>query len=370
MRKLKYLHISKCPIIKGHIRDIIYDLNRSTYYYIPKELTNFINEINGRYIEDINYLISRNLVYEEYLSFLIEKEIVLMVNEKHYNGFTPLNLKYISPEIISSLIFIIENELSFKFSFIVEFIEKMSVKTLTILVTLNHFLKLEEYLECLKGSTLCNIEILIKSELNYNVSEFNKLFYINHSLRLICFFNSDKNETVYSDFPGRRFFFTSQNVNMKNIDFIDNSYFHVNMKNYMESHSKNLFYNKKIILDSNGKLYADLSKERIISDLSEINYDMIGDLFSNNIWNISKNNIEVCKDCEHRYMCLDPRYPVQISRKKYYFNTECNYNPYIAKWQGEDGYLSLKDSGIQISKDGTAINNKLLNKINSNLYEN
>lgn len=52
------------------------------------------------------------------------------------------------------------------------------------------------------------------------------------------------------------------------------------------------------------------------------------------------------------------------------FNTECNYNPYIAKWQGEDGYLSLKDSGIQISKDGTAINNKLLNKINSNLYEN
>ncbi len=39
-------------------------------------------------------------------------------------------------------------------------------------------------------------------------------------------------------------------------------------------------------------------------------------------------------DCEYRYMCMDGR-PTPSS-------IECPYNPYIAKWKGQEGWISVE----------------------------
>lgn len=50
-------------------------------------------------------------------------------------------------------------------------------------------------------------------------------------------------------------------------------------------------------------------------------------------WNITKDQCEVCKDCEHRYSCIDSRGPVkQIKESTYYFKEACNYDPYTNEW--------------------------------------
>ncbi|WP_109437959.1 SPASM domain-containing protein [Aquimarina sp. AU119] len=45
-------------------------------------------------------------------------------------------------------------------------------------------------------------------------------------------------------------------------------------------------------------------------------------------WDIPKDKIEVCKDCEFRYVCNDARIPLKRDGKTYYFEESCTYDPY------------------------------------------
>ena len=51
-------------------------------------------------------------------------------------------------------------------------------------------------------------------------------------------------------------------------------------------------------------------------------------------WNISKSSIQVCRDCEFRYMCSDDRVPIPVEGQVgvYKHETPCFYDPYQAIW--------------------------------------
>ena len=40
-------------------------------------------------------------------------------------------------------------------------------------------------------------------------------------------------------------------------------------------------------------------------------------------------------------MCIDPRIPEINNKNSWKCKIECQYNPYIAKWGGEEGYESI-----------------------------
>jgi len=50
-------------------------------------------------------------------------------------------------------------------------------------------------------------------------------------------------------------------------------------------------------------------------------------------WDMSKDEIEVCKDCEYRYACFDCR-PVERRTKDVRSrNRYCMYDPYSGEWK-------------------------------------
>jgi len=70
-------------------------------------------------------------------------------------------------------------------------------------------------------------------------------------------------------------------------------------------------------------------------------------LFSNKTdkWRISKDRILICRDCEHRYICMDSREPeVSSVSDLHTYDSDCRYNPYIALWGHEKGYETVKKS--------------------------
>jgi radical SAM protein with 4Fe4S-binding SPASM domain len=49
------------------------------------------------------------------------------------------------------------------------------------------------------------------------------------------------------------------------------------------------------------------------------------------LWRINKDVVDVCRDCEFRYICTDCRAYTQTGG--YYSKPrKCNYDPYEAKW--------------------------------------
>ena len=76
------------------------------------------------------------------------------------------------------------------------------------------------------------------------------------------------------------------------------------------------------------------------TEVGNINRDHLKDMISerrfNSFWDISKNNIEVCKDCEYKYNCHDCRLnsvnPDEDFTLKPLF---CTYDPYTGEGNKE-----------------------------------
>ena len=62
-------------------------------------------------------------------------------------------------------------------------------------------------------------------------------------------------------------------------------------------------------------------------------------------WDINKDEIEICKDCEFRHMCLDCRVFIDDPNNAYSRPSKCGYNPYICKWEGEEGFVPINEIG-------------------------
>ena len=85
--------------------------------------------------------------------------------------------------------------------------------------------------------------------------------------------------------------------------------------------------------------------------------------------NQNKENIEVCKNCELRYICCDRRIPRTSKKGLSKYENECEYNPYISKFYYEKDFESLKDSGITLNDQNELnINQVKLKKLNKKIW--
>lgn len=50
------------------------------------------------------------------------------------------------------------------------------------------------------------------------------------------------------------------------------------------------------------------------------------------LWKIIKDDVEVCKDCEFRYICTDCR-AFQEEDSNLLKPKKCSYNPYNCEWE-------------------------------------
>jgi hypothetical protein len=86
------------------------------------------------------------------------------------------------------------------------------------------------------------------------------------------------------------------------------------------------------------------------------------------IRNATKDKTQVCCDCEFRNICNDTRRPKYQKRNLWFHETECNYNPYISKWEDEEGYRTLGECGVISNEHEFSIDHEKIAKINAELW--
>ena len=82
---------------------------------------------------------------------------------------------------------------------------------------------------------------------------------------------------------------------------------------------------------------------------------------------IKKDDIDVCKDCEFRYICTDCRSIIKDLNYRYSQPVKCKYNPYLGKWEGEEGYVPVEECGTYSQVTGFVPN---VEKIRGKFFEN
>ncbi len=162
--------------------------------------------------------------------------------------------------------------------------------------------------------------------------------------------------------------------NQTNIDFFENNIFNtkkdiLNQKlNEREIFSKmyiNILNYGKLYFLPNGAIYSNLNINpigNIIND--ELSYTLKNEVLNDNAWFKTRDTILPCKNCIYQFICP----PTTNYEKFINKNNLCHYNPYIAKWQGEEGYVPVEKCGTYTKEKGFVVNKRKVNTLNKQIW--
>lgn len=331
-----------CIPVKGKSRSIICDLQREKLDFIPNELVDFLDTYNGNKIKDIraDYDEESQEIITEYISFLHNRNYIFFCTEKEVEWFPDLEIVWDSPSVIENAIIDIDQDSKHDFRDIFSQLNELGC----IAIELRFFqeYKIEELrkvLLLLKKHRIESIYIKILYTSSYSVLATENLIKEFPRLRslLIHSFPLDRPNDLKSlnQESSDEIEYTVQEINSSDhCGFISPIYFRLNITSFSESKLFNNCLNRKISIDAKGEIrncpamplsYGDSKSKKLASvlDLSAFK----------KVWTITKDQIEICKTCEFRYICSDCRAFTQNKSNALFSKPlKCSYNPETMKW--------------------------------------
>ena len=335
-----YLLYSHCIPVKGAVRSVICDLQQGIYYFIPNDLYEILIE---------NRVLDRDLLIQQfgddnaaaindYLLLLNKNEGIFEIDD-HEDAklFPKLSLDFDEPSIVDNAIIDVENDFDNLINVLPE-LEKLGCMGILIRVLKPVSEdKLTELINLFELSSIQHVEILISQKSSFDVDFIKKIFRSHLRLNLITVFNAPTS--------GQTEIYMNEDQKMKPIGVyneltesfniqghcpaISPETFVLNLKFFSESQSFNNCLNKKVSISANGDIKNCPSITRVFGNIKNTSImDAISDESFQELWMVKKDSIEICKDCEFRYICSDCR----ASTEKYKKPSGCSYDPYTARW--------------------------------------
>lgn len=164
-------------------------------------------------------------------------------------------------------------------------------------------------------------------------------------------------------------FNNSSKISCNDCGKIKTQQFFVNTKGICLASSYNSCLYKKISIDIEGnikncpscsKSFGNMRSTTLEQALSYPDFKAL--------WGVTKDQVDVCKDCEFRRICPDCRVFIKDPANPYSQPAKCTYNPYIARWQGEEGYVPVEECGTYTRKTGFVPDTKLIATLNHEIW--
>jgi SPASM domain peptide maturase of grasp-with-spasm system len=363
MDNLEYfVFFSTVKITKGHNQSIIIDFQRNFSMTIPNDLAVFVESINkkSKSIIEKKYLKLKESK-DEYINFLIENEFGFFTNNP--KNFPELNNIFQLPEVVSNAIIEYNNQ-NYSINDALYKLSNIKCKNIELFlknnVKLNNLFNVLDYINK-QELNFWNISIFINHEENKEEVDYRKLL-DNKRISFMVVYNFKYDKKILNS--ESILCFTTQNLNNRNTCGIFNEdIFSINIQHYTESLNHNSCLHKKISIDVDGNIRNCPSMPQSFGNIKDTTLEeALNHLDFKKYWNVTKDMIAVCKDCEFRHICTDCRayterthFGEDIDLSK---PLKCGYNPYTNEWV-EWSTNPLKEKAIEyygmqdlVKKDG------------------
>lgn len=339
-------------LVKGYLRSAIYDLQRRELQFIPNDMHEFLIKNNKKLIAEImmHYNDSDRTVIKGYLEFLFQNEYAYKGTVEDTKVLDKLSFEYDFPSMISNSIWeISEQNYEYKEK-ILTGLDFLHCDTLQIIEYSSwlEFDRLNELLEFINNECrLLSVELIICYNDTYELEK----------VKLLCNKYLKVNKLIIHSSPfaevvrmrnKTEIHFTKEVISSnKCCGTIDSSYFVLNEKLLFESKNFNNCLNRKISIDHLGYIKNCPSLVQNFGHVEEIELkDALKQKKFTKYWGITKDQVEVCKDCEFRYVCTDCRAYLENPSNDYSKPLKCGYDPYTNKWD-DWSKNPLKKVGIE-----------------------
>lgn len=333
-----------CFITKGASRSIIFDHQREELYFIPNRFADFLDncldsplaKVRTQYQELIS-----DEEFHEFEAFLEKNELCFRTS--YPSKFPRIEKNFDYPALIGNAIIDVNSQSSHDYPRIFNQLDQVGCRDVQIrfydFVDGNEIIKI---LDLVKSSHhLRSVELLLKFDPSLS-KEF--LFELtNHyiQIRNLILHSSPVDEIfkIYSKElrggMGNIVFIQQQISSNQHCGIISQAYFNFgNIATYMESLHHNSCLNRKVGIDVDGTIKNCPS---LPGSFGSIYHDSLQEICVidefQTMWNISKDQIDICKVCEFRNNCSDCR-AFTANGDVYSKPSKCSYDPYSMSWLG------------------------------------
>lgn len=333
-----YKLFTDCIPVRGHSRSIIYDLTRKSYDFIPNSLFDILKDgyIDLQKCYHLIDISSRQIL-DEYITYLLEKEYIFEINDlSEVENYPKIEFNFDYPSEISNAI--IDYNGDYKLlSKIIQQLNELNCNF--VVLRLQCDIKesdLKKILSLFDNLCIFSIEILMSYNNEFNKTKIGSFVMENPRINRIILYNSPI-EIYINDYisngMGQIVFTSKKYEKNKILSLKDESSFVVNIKLFSEALNYNTFFNKKVYISELGEIKNSPFTNESFGNLNYISLkEIIQKTKLKDLWKIKKDEIQVCQDCEFRYMCLDNRN--LINKDNIWQHTEkCSYNPYNNTWK-------------------------------------
>ncbi|MCR1025761.1 grasp-with-spasm system SPASM domain peptide maturase [Cellulophaga baltica] len=332
----KVVLYSNCLLVKGANRSVICDVQLQTIHYIPNSLYELLKEHSGKSVDDIkqSYDNKFNDVIDAYFKFLEDKEIIFYTNTPE--RFPSMNLDWHYPHKVSNVILDYNNSSNYDIKHVLKELEELRCKNVQLrffsAINKEFVISILQYIKDLK-SIITSIELIVKNSEWTSSEEIKELFLKYPRLSAFNIHSAEENEII--SYGNKFIVYTQQVINSEaHCGIISMNYFAINLKTFTESKQHNSCLNRKISIDTNGNIKNCPSMNKIYGSIKNTKLkNVIDDSSFQEVWNINKDQIDVCKDCEFRYICTDCRAYLEKPEDTYSKPLKCGYNPYTNEWE-------------------------------------
>lgn len=348
-----------CNLSKGYSRSLIIDNQRDVYYTIPNSLYSILSSRDYFTIEEFvksDYFHNNRDVLWEYLMFLLHNELIFKCPKKLVKNFTPINTYFNYPSIITNSIVIVsvQNYMYIKkallqlsklncFNFEIIFYREVNLQQITLI------------LDSLKELIIDDLTLILDYSIAFSIKYKNKYPFLNRVIR----YNSNVNIEKYYSEIGLNLVKTILDItNNQHCGIVNTSYFNTHLSHYTESLHHNTCLNRKIAIDAEGNIKNCPSMKESFGNIRDTTLEeAINKPGFKKYWNIKKDDITKCKDCEFRHVCTDCRAYIDNPEDMYSAPLKCGYDPYTCEWE-EWSTNPLKQKAIDFYGMRDIINNE------------
>ena len=321
-----------CFLVRGYTRTMICDTANGEMFFIDNIYHDLIRELRNKTIAEVMDALHEEDL-DEFTSFLQQMTTSNLGTCVDDPGlFPPIEEEWDSPFRISNAIIDIRHK-------------KHDYKA--IFTQLNDLLcpyvQIRSYVELAPGelrnmlsgydklSEFRHIEIVLKYPKEFDGDSYSDVLTDYKMISLTFYASEDTHRVIHHRMSFLKQAFNSCEqcgiINKKSMSLSG-------LNSFMENKKHNSCLNRKISIDESGKIKNCPSMKKDYGDLDNVSLvEVLADRAFTGLWDIRKDQIKVCKDCEFRYICSDCRAYVEDPSDIYSKPLKCSYNPYTGKWE-------------------------------------
>lgn len=323
-------------ITKGYNRALLVDTQKNKIFYVPNSMADvffngFFDLSSKLYDED------SKLIIDQYISFLRDNHLSFETENENevitLNGQDKYNFE--SPSIFDNCIIDVSSSCQQDYKSIFEGLTKARCKYLKLRYFEQGSLQslIDMYELYIKNGRLRGVEIYWKYTSDITTKDLMK--FLANSERIYKFVLYDYGAPNAPDNSYNPILYFS---NIKSIDssacgLIGHEFFALNLESYNLSKKYNSCLYKKVSIDKDGFIKNCPSLAKTFGRVESPDWI---DVFKNkdftSIWNINKDSIVKCKDCEYRFVCTDCRAYLDDPEDMKSAPLKCGYDPYTSTW--------------------------------------